>query len=138
MHVAEFKRCKGADCGIIKLIIYKEREHMSGTEENVLHVTDAGFEQEVIKRPEPVLVDFWAPWCGPCKMVGPVLESLALKHKGKLRVAKLNVDENKVIASELEVKSIPTMVLYKGGEIVDKVVGAVSLEELDRLVAKWI
>ncbi len=111
---------------------------MSTSDESVLHVTDASFEQEVLKAQEPVLVDFWAPWCGPCKKVGPVLEELALKHKGTLRIAKLNVDENKAVASELDVRSIPTMVLYKGGESLDRVVGALSLGELERFVSKWI
>jgi len=111
---------------------------MSSVNEEILNITDASFEQDVLKIPEPVVVDFWAPWCGPCKKMGPVLEKLALKYKGKVRVAKLNVDDNKTVPTELDVRSIPTLVIYKGGEIVDRVVGALSLQELEGFVAKWI
>jgi thioredoxin 1 len=92
--------------------------------ENVANINDADFEQEVIKSDVPVLVDFWAPWCGPCKMVGPVLEQIAEQYAGKAKVVKVNVDDNKQIAGSLGIQSIPTVVLYKGGEVVEKVVGA--------------
>jgi thioredoxin 1 len=92
--------------------------------ENVANINDADFEQEVIKSDVPVLVDFWAPWCGPCKMVGPVLEQIAEQYVGKAKVVKVNVDDNKQIAGSLGIQSIPTVVLYKGGEVVEKVVGA--------------
>jgi thioredoxin 1 len=92
--------------------------------EIVANINDADFEQEVIKSDVPVLVDFWAPWCGPCKMVGPVLEQIAEQYVGKAKVVKVNVDDNKQIAGSLGIQSIPTVVLYKGGEVVEKVVGA--------------
>jgi thioredoxin 1 len=92
--------------------------------ENVENISDADFEQAVVKSDVPVLVDFWAPWCGPCKMVGPVLEQIAAEYAGKAKVVKVNVDDNKQIAGSLGIQSIPTVVLYKDGEVVEKVVGA--------------
>ena len=92
--------------------------------ENVQNINDAEFEQVVIQSDVPVLVDFWAPWCGPCKMVGPVLEQIAGEYAGKAKVVKVNVDDNKQVAGSLGVQSIPTVVLYKDGEVVEKVIGA--------------
>ncbi|MCP4197833.1 MAG: thioredoxin [Proteobacteria bacterium] len=92
--------------------------------ENVENISDADFEQAVIKSDVPVLVDFWAPWCGPCKMVGPVLEQIAAQYQGRAKVVKVNVDDNKQIAGSLGIQSIPTVVLYKDGEVVEKVIGA--------------
>ena len=107
-------------------------------DEKIQHVSDSTFEQDVVGASEAVLVDFWAPWCGPCKRVAPALEELAQKLEGKLKVAKMNVDENPSVPSQLGVRSIPTLVVYKDGKVVDTRVGALSLEELEGFVSKWI
>lgn len=100
----------------------------------VLTITDQTFEEEVLKSTQPVLVDMWAPWCGPCRMVGPVIESLAEKNKDKFKFCKLNVDENRMIASGYNVMSIPTLMFFKDGKAVDMVVGAVPEEALQQKI----
>jgi thioredoxin 1 len=92
--------------------------------ENVIKVTDADFEQQVVNSDLPVLVDFWAPWCGPCQLVGPILEDVAKEYVNKAKVAKVNVDEEKGIAGAMGIRSIPTVVLFHGGEVKDVLVGA--------------
>ncbi len=87
--------------------------------------TDGNFDQEVLKSDIPVLVDFWAEWCGPCRMVGPIVEEIARDMEGKVSVGKLNVDENPEIPSKYGIRSIPTLMIFKNGELVDKIVGAV-------------
>ena len=91
----------------------------------VIDVTDKNFEEEVIKSALPVLVDLWAPWCGPCRMVAPVIDKLAEDYDGKFKFCRLNVDENPQTASKYRIMSIPTLMFFKGGEAVDTVIGAV-------------
>lgn len=98
---------------------------LEGKSAMVTEVTDENFEQEVIKSDLPVLLDMWAPWCGPCRMVAPVVEKLSEKYQGKVKFYKLNVDENPRTAARYRVMSIPTLMLFKNGEVVDTVVGAV-------------
>jgi thioredoxin 1 len=91
---------------------------------NTVTVTDASFNEDVLNSDKPVLVDFWATWCGPCRMVAPVLEEIAAEHKDKITVAKLDVDANPTIARDYQVLSIPTLMVFKGGEKVKEIVGA--------------
>lgn len=97
-------------------------------------VTDATFEQEVLKAELPVLVDFWAPWCGPCKMIGPVLEEIARDHSSRIKIVKLNVDENPGTAGQFGVMSIPTMILFHQGQAVGQLVGFRPKPELWRIL----
>ena len=107
-------------------------------EEKILHVSEKSFEQDVLQAAEPVLVDFWAPWCGPCQRVAPMLEELVSKYPGKLSIAKVNVDENAAIAAQYGVRSIPSLMIFKEGKMVDSVIGAIPLEELERFVSRWV
>lgn len=91
---------------------------------NIINATDADFEEHVVKSSEPVLVDFWAPWCGPCRMVGPILEELADEYAGRAKVVKVNVDEQQAVAGSMGIRSIPTVALFQGGEVKDMIVGA--------------
>lgn len=97
-----------------------------------IEVNDENFEKEVLKSESPVLVDFWAAWCGPCRMVAPIMEELASEYSDKIRVAKLNVDENRTVASRYRVMSIPTIIMFKNGEIEAQVVGAQSKQDLEK------
>jgi thioredoxin 1 len=96
----------------------------------ISHVTDASFDQEVLKSTGPVLVDFWAEWCGPCKMIGPVLEEISGEYGAKLKVAKLNIDENPQTPPKYGIRGIPTLMLFKNGQVEATKVGAVSKSQL--------
>ena len=101
-----------------------------------LDLTDQNFDQEVERSPVPVLVDMWAPWCGPCRFVTPVVEELAAELAGRLRVAKLNVDQNPVTASRFNIQSIPSLLVFKGGREVDRIVGAQPKSEILRRIER--
>lgn len=103
-----------------------------------LSVTDASFKQDVLDSDVPVLVDFWAPWCGPCRMVAPVVDEIAQQYEGKVKVVKLNTDENPNIASQYGIRSIPTLMIFKGGQRVDMVVGAVPKTTLANTLEKYL
>lgn len=102
--------------------------------ERIVHVTDDSFEQEVLQSSNPVLVDYWADWCGPCKMIAPVLDEIAEEYDGKVRIAKLNIDENPNTPPRYGIRGIPTLMLFKQGEVEATKVGAVSKSQLTAFI----
>lgn len=102
--------------------------------ERIVHVTDDSFEEEVLKATEPVLVDYWAEWCGPCKMIAPTLDQIAEEYAGRIKVAKLNIDHNPGTPPRYGIRGIPTLMLFKGGEVEATKVGAVSKSQLTAFI----
>ncbi|WP_174875648.1 thioredoxin TrxA [Vogesella oryzae] len=98
--------------------------------ELILHVTDDSFEQDVLKAESPVLVDYWAEWCGPCKMIAPILDDVAKEYQGRLTIAKLNIDQNEATPPKFGIRGIPTLMLFKNGEVAATKVGALSKTQL--------
>ncbi|MFP4528890.1 MAG: thioredoxin [Candidatus Kapaibacterium sp.] len=102
-----------------------------------LHVTDDNFQSEVLESPVPVLVDFWAAWCGPCRMIAPIVEEMAGEYEGKAKICKLDVDNNQQIAMQYGIRSIPTVLIFKNGEVADSIIGAVPKQQIaDKLEAQ--
>ena len=102
--------------------------------DNILHVTDSSFEDEVLKSGLPVILDFWAEWCGPCKMIGPILEDLAAQYKDQLTVAKINIDDNQSTPQTYGVRGIPTLIIFKDGDVIATKVGAASKSQLEAFI----
>ncbi|OFW31636.1 MAG: thioredoxin [Acidobacteria bacterium RIFCSPLOWO2_12_FULL_60_22] len=106
--------------------------------ENIFEVTDQTFEKEVLQSDQPVLVDFWAAWCGPCRMIAPTVEALAREYLGKAKVAKVNVDENQSTPAHYNVRGIPTLLLFKGGQVQEQLVGAASRDAIENMIKKHL
>ncbi|MGZ3405978.1 MAG: thioredoxin [Polyangia bacterium] len=104
--------------------------------DKIANVTDASFENDVLKSTQPVLIDFWATWCGPCRAIAPVVEQLAGEYAGKVKVVKVNIDENPKTPTQYDVRSIPTLLMFKDGKVVGQIVGAVPKPKIEELVKK--
>lgn len=104
--------------------------------DNVIQVNDSNFEAKVLKSEVPCLIDFWAPWCGPCKAIGPVINELADAYAGKVTIAKMNVDESPATPGKYGIRAIPTLIMFKNGEVIDQVTGAVGKTQLIAMIDK--
>ena len=105
-------------------------------EETLVHVGDGDFTEQVLKADKPALVDFWAPWCGPCKAIGPAIEALAVQYRDQIKVAKVNIDDHPQTAATYGVMSIPTLILFKEGKVLDTLIGLVTKERLEAFIRK--
>ncbi len=106
--------------------------------QNTLTFTDSAFENDVLKSEQPVLVDFWAEWCGPCRMMSPTIDQIADDYNGKVKVGKLNVDENNQTAARYQIRGIPALMLFKGGRVVDQRVGALGKTDLTKMLDQHV
>ena len=105
---------------------------------NMLEVTDQTFDKEVLQSDQPVLVDFWAAWCGPCRMIAPTVEALANDYAGKAKVAKMNVDDNQLTPTQYGIRGIPTLLLFKNGRVQEQIVGAVGRDAIENVIKKHL
>jgi thioredoxin 1 len=105
--------------------------------EHIVILTEGNFEQEVAKSAQPVLVDFWAEWCGPCKMIAPLLDELADEKAGQLKIAKVNVDDNQQLASRFGIRAIPTLLIFKDGQVKETIVGMTGKKDLEKKIAAY-
>ncbi len=105
---------------------------------NVHNFTDASFDTDVLRSDVPVLVDFWAEWCGPCKMMGPTIDAIATEYAGKAKIGKLNVDDNPATAGRFQIRGIPTLLLFKGGSVAEQIVGAVGKDKVQNILNKHL
>jgi len=121
---------------IIQASYYAPKGERQMASENVLAFTDANFDREVLQSDVPVLVDFWATWCAPCKAIAPLIDTVADEYVGKVKVGKVNVDENQATPGKYGVRGIPTIIMFKNGAVLDQVVGAVPKSQIDALIAK--
>ena len=103
---------------------------------DVIELSDESFESEILRSETPALVDFWAVWCGPCRQIAPAVEALASEYKGRLKVGKLNIDQHQIVPQKYGIRSIPTLLVFKGGRVVDTIVGAVSKSKLEDSLKK--
>lgn len=106
--------------------------------ENIIHVSDSNFETLILKSEVPALVDFWASWCAPCRAIAPIVDEMAAQFNGKVRIAKLNVDDNPATPGKYGVRGIPTLILFKDGKVVDQLVGAVPKNQIKELIEKGL
>jgi thioredoxin 1 len=127
---------ESAVAGTLKESAYIPRRIMAGL--GVLEVSDATFDQEVLRSEQPVLVDFWAVWCGPCKAIAPIVDGIAASYAGKLKVAKVNVDENGATPGRYGIRGIPALLFFKGGKVADQVVGYVPQDVIEEKVKKLL
>lgn len=105
---------------------------------DLLQVTDGNFDEEIVKADIPAMVDFWAEWCGPCKMVGPTVEALAKEYEGKIKIAQMNVDENRETPAKFGIRNIPTLILFKNGEVAQTIIGAQTKSHLEEELKKLL
>ncbi len=131
-RVPENKSSKEAKCGKC----HKPIGNVAASKP--VEVTDFSFEREVIKHPGIVLVDFWASWCGPCRMMGPVIDDLSARYAGKIKFAKMNVDQNRIVPSKYSIQSIPALVIFKKGELVKSLIGARPREEIEAALISFL
>jgi len=105
---------------------------------DLLHVSDANFEEEIVQSDIPAMVDFWAEWCGPCKMVGPSVEALAKEYAGKIKIAKMDVDQNRETPAKFGIRSIPTLILFKDGKVAQTIIGALPKSDIEEALNKLL